>query len=239
MDRLSSLKDRIKALSERTIANGCTEAEALTAARLIAELLAKYGLSHADLEIETTEETRPDGEIAECQVPEINYCACEIANFFDCEVWLTDSEGGLCFFGLPQDAFAAVTLACMIGEAMKRSWDNYRTYQRRLPLGWQKIPHHHDRIRIAYMGAMGLRISQRLAAHKKESTRRANALVLAKRELVKVGLEEAGIDLPDGEPLHFESDFHAEVAGSFAGSAVSLGNPNRVSSHHAPTRRSA
>jgi hypothetical protein len=48
--RRSALLDKISALLAKTQHNGCTEAEALAAAELAQNLMAKYGLSLAELE---------------------------------------------------------------------------------------------------------------------------------------------------------------------------------------------
>jgi len=44
-DELSRVKSRIKALTEKTVANGCTEAEAMAAADMVGRLLERYALS--------------------------------------------------------------------------------------------------------------------------------------------------------------------------------------------------
>ena len=48
---LDKLKTRIQALRAKTIDNGCTEDEALSAAAKVAELLDRYDLSLTDVEI--------------------------------------------------------------------------------------------------------------------------------------------------------------------------------------------
>ncbi len=51
--KLSEIKRKINALREKTVANGCTEAEAMNAAALVARLMAEHGVSEADLKIES------------------------------------------------------------------------------------------------------------------------------------------------------------------------------------------
>jgi hypothetical protein len=48
-DELEKLKNRLLALRAKTIANGCTEEEALLAATKVAELLDRHDLSLSDL----------------------------------------------------------------------------------------------------------------------------------------------------------------------------------------------
>jgi hypothetical protein len=49
--QLDGLKTRIQALRAKTIDNGCTESEALSAAAKVAELLDRYDLSLSDIEL--------------------------------------------------------------------------------------------------------------------------------------------------------------------------------------------
>jgi hypothetical protein len=43
---LSRVKGRIKALTEKTVANGCTEAKAMAAADTVGRMLERYALKH-------------------------------------------------------------------------------------------------------------------------------------------------------------------------------------------------
>jgi hypothetical protein len=55
-DNMEDLVKKLRSLQDKTIANGCTEAEALQAAEKVAELLDKYGLSVEQLKLETAKE---------------------------------------------------------------------------------------------------------------------------------------------------------------------------------------
>ena len=48
---LARVKARIKALTEKTVANGCTEAEAMSAAEMVGRLLERYALSMDEIEV--------------------------------------------------------------------------------------------------------------------------------------------------------------------------------------------
>jgi len=43
-DELARVKTRVRALAEKTVSNGCTEAEALLAAEMVGRLLERYAL---------------------------------------------------------------------------------------------------------------------------------------------------------------------------------------------------
>jgi hypothetical protein len=53
-NELMRIKARIKALTEKTVANGCTEAEAMSAADMVARLLERYALSMDKIEIRSS-----------------------------------------------------------------------------------------------------------------------------------------------------------------------------------------
>ena len=48
---LARVKARIKALTEKTVANRCTEAEAMPAAEMVGRLLERYALSMDEIEV--------------------------------------------------------------------------------------------------------------------------------------------------------------------------------------------
>ncbi len=51
---LARVKARIKALAEKTVANGCTKAEALSAAEMVGRLLEQYALSMDEIDVRTS-----------------------------------------------------------------------------------------------------------------------------------------------------------------------------------------
>src|SRR5947208_16015947 len=79
---LDKLKTRIQALRAKTIDNGCTEAEVLSAAAKVAQLLDRYDLSLTDVEIREAPcerleyETRPKKRIP------LDDCKSTVANFY-------------------------------------------------------------------------------------------------------------------------------------------------------------
>src|SRR5271169_3803247 len=48
---LTRVKARIKALAEKTVSNGCTEAEAMAAAEMVGRLLERYALSMQEIDV--------------------------------------------------------------------------------------------------------------------------------------------------------------------------------------------
>ena len=50
-NELTRVKARIKALTEKTVSNGCTEAEAMAAAEMVGRLLERYALSMEEIDV--------------------------------------------------------------------------------------------------------------------------------------------------------------------------------------------
>jgi len=235
MSKLESVKARIRALRAMTIENGCTESEAMSAAALAAKILSEHGLTLEEVErIRAKQDVGADVEMTafKPRMPEISYCLVSIAQHFDCEVW-SNSPVSFSLMGLPQDVFAAQTLTEIVADFMFVEWVDYETHKRRDPPGWKQDPAKYDHIKQAFLGAMGVKISDRLrrAKHDLRTVSNGSALVVAKHEIVRRAMEAKGIHLQKGEPIKVVDDFHASVAGAFAGKRVDLSNPSKVSAN--------
>ena len=85
------LAQKLRALQNMTVANGCTESEALVAAAKAAELLERYGLS-----LEELKAAGPD-QVCDCDsvncgrrhTHEAQFLAPNIAEFTKTKIWLT------------------------------------------------------------------------------------------------------------------------------------------------------
>src|ERR1700675_3702955 len=121
---------RIQALRAKTIDNGCTEDEALSAAAKVAELLDRYGLSLTDVEIRDAPCERREYETyCKKRVP-LDDCIGAIANFCDCRVWREKNQAGetrYVFFGLRSDIEVAHYLTELIDTAVRSELGRYKT----------------------------------------------------------------------------------------------------------------
>lgn len=127
MDK-QTIVSRIKALRLKTPANGATEAEAASAIRKVAELLAKYEITEADL---THEEVFGSIHTFICREPGIVFPTAMIvtngiAELTDTKTWVgLDKQGRTTVFylGLPHDCEAAIYVADIIDAAQEREWE--------------------------------------------------------------------------------------------------------------------
>jgi len=133
---LEKLKARIQGLRAKTTNNGCTEAEALSAAAKVAELLDRYDLSLTDVEIGAAPcERREYSNQHNKRIP-LDECIGAVANFCDCRIWREKTPAGdvrYVFFGLSADVEVAYYLTEVIDLAVRSELGRYKTtrdYQR-------------------------------------------------------------------------------------------------------------
>src|SRR4029079_19583054 len=130
LDALDKLKMRIQALRAKTIDNGCTEDEALSAAAKVAELLDRYDLSLTDIDIRKAPcERRAYETFRKKRIP-LDDCIGAVANFCDCRVWREKNQTGenrYVFFGLRSDIEVAHYLTELIDTAVRFELGRYKT----------------------------------------------------------------------------------------------------------------
>ena len=127
---LDKLKLRLQALRAKTVDNGCTEDEALSAAAKVAELLDRYDLSLTDIDIrEAPCERRAYETFRKKRIP-LDDCIGAVANFCDCRVWREKNQAGesrYVFFGLRSDIEVAHYLTELIDAAVRSELGRYKT----------------------------------------------------------------------------------------------------------------
>ncbi len=111
---LEKLKARIQALRAKTVENGCTEEEALSAAAKVADLLDQYDLSLSDIELRDEPCERAEFETRRKVDLPLYSCIPAIAEFTDCKVWRERNQLGefrFVFFGMKPDVVVAQYLS--------------------------------------------------------------------------------------------------------------------------------
>jgi Protein of unknown function (DUF2786) len=126
---LERLVQRIQGLRAKTVAQGCTEQEALAAAEKVAELLDRYGLSLGEMEFRAQPCEGIGIQTTRRRIAPIDECIPAIAAFFDCRVWAERAEAAplrYIFFGLRGDVTAAEYLYEMVERAFETETDAFR-----------------------------------------------------------------------------------------------------------------
>jgi hypothetical protein len=247
-DRASILA-RMKALSQRTTANGCTEAEALHATQKLGELADRYGFSMEDV-AET--EREPIGEetwFADSkQLGPVSSCALAIAAFCDCKVWCSwryvemmgETMQHVVYFGRESDGMIATYLTHLFHTAIKNSWAEFCAAHS----GKDMRPR-----RKSFMVGMTNRISERLYDMKAarnvrvyepeedaaeasgqesvaeatgKSRKTGNDLAVVKNAEVEAAFALLGMRLKVTRGRKFKSNYEAYAAGREAGDRVGI-----------------
>jgi Protein of unknown function (DUF2786) len=221
------LVQKLQALQNMTVANGCTESEALVAADKAAELLERYGLSMQELKA-AAPNLLCDQNTMNCGRPrfthEVQFLAPVIAQFTKTKTWLsrTSTEVQMTFFGLKADVHIASYLFNVFRSAMETEWTlfwcchgveqnvNRRTARRSFMLGMTK------------------RLQARLFALVEEANARpvlsqSREIVVLKEEIVEKALRDLNLRFkttPKSKSTAFDVD--AFVAGEVAGNKVSI-----------------
>jgi hypothetical protein len=236
---LTRVKARIKALIEKTVANGCTEAEAMSAAEMVGRLLERYALSMDEIEIRSSRCVQREVPLGGKRRRPIDGCVPSIARFCDCKVWLahaTNEKGTgpeqtargkrYVFFGFETDADLATYLFSVIDRAVTTETDNFKlTHPRlravRLRQGTASFQH-----------GLAARVAARLddmhgerEASVKTQRSTGTALILAKHQVVDDAFRETKVKLVSMRAVGAQLDGKAYRKGWAAGEKVNLSRP--------------
>ena len=125
---LSKVKARIKALTEKTVSNGCTEAEAMAAAEMVGRLLERYALTMEEVDVRAAACVQVAIPLGGQRRRPIDGCVTAIARFCECKVWLAKNADGASyvFFGCEPDTALAGYLFSLIDHAIRNELAVFR-----------------------------------------------------------------------------------------------------------------
>jgi hypothetical protein len=225
---LDRVKARIKALAEKTISNGCTEAEAMAAAEMVGRLLERYALTMEEVDVREERCVQVEVPIGGKHRRPIDGCVTAIARFCDCKVWVSrDSIAPhYVFFGFDADATLAGYLFSVIDRAMVTGLISFRVAHPKL---------RNVRLRRAsksFQHGMAARVADRLdemlgarAAHVAAQRSCGSALILVKQQVVEDAFRETAIRLVAVSKLGGTRINQAFREGQAAGDHVNLTRP--------------
>ncbi|WP_292553343.1 DUF2786 domain-containing protein [Mesorhizobium sp.] len=130
---LDKVKSKIRALTMKTIANGCTEEEALAAMEKVGELLEIYNLELSEVHLSAEPCIKASINLCRRTNPYWAYIFNTIGVFTQTKAWM--SKPNVCFYGLEPDVQLAVYLSKLILTAMEaesRRFKQTHTYRRSL-----------------------------------------------------------------------------------------------------------
>ncbi|MBC9207152.1 DUF2786 domain-containing protein [Roseomonas aerophila] len=224
---LDRVKARIRAMAERTVSNGCTEAEAMAAAEMVGRLLERYALTMEEIDLRESQCVQVEIPLPGRQRRPVDGCVPAIARFCDCKVWLARDEAGsrYIFFGFDTDTVLAGWLFQVISRAMAVELDAFR--QRSPQLRGVRL----RQASTSFQQGMAARLAERLetmhaareagvAAQRQAGT----ALFLVKHRVVDDAFRETGTRLVSGGRRQLRQD-GAFRQGEAAGERVNLNRP--------------
>lgn len=218
---LDKLKSRLQALRAKTIANGCTEEEALSAAAKVAELLDRHDLLLSDLEIRDEQCEQSAIETGKKQRQPISACIPAIADYCDCKVWREKDDKGIryVFFGLRPSIEMAHYIHDVIAVAMQTAWMQYARNTRVIRYAQDE--------KGSFMIGMAVSIADKLTAMKVErddANRAATGrdLMVVRHAIVESEFAKLDLNLRRGRASGKKVATGAFEAGQAAGQSLSL-----------------
>jgi len=220
------LKARIAALMAKTIANGCTEEEALAAAAKVADLLDRHALSMSDVEMRASPCERLAFATHRNKRIPLDSCVGAIAHFCDCRVWRDKDAAGAVlyvFFGLPEDIAAARDLAELIDGAVRSELGRYKTGREYARFNTR------DRhlVNASFTFGMVTSLADKLDAMKdaRDAEHRSTGrdLAVVKTSVVDEAFDKLGLTMRSGRASRRMITTGAFEAGSAAGAGLKIG----------------
>ena len=238
---LARVKARIKALTDKTVANGCTEAEAMAAAEMVGRLLERYALSMDEIEVRTARCVQAEVPLGGRRRRPIDGCVPAIARFCDCKVWIaraarqdpddpafdwTSPGSRYVFFGFETDTALATYLFAVIDRAALTETAAFRHSNPRLRAARLR------RASASFQHGLIARVAARLESmHRaREAAVRAQrssgtALILAKHRVVEDAFRETEVRLVRAGGIGPRVVGSAFREGWTAGDRVNLNRP--------------
>lgn len=206
-DELISIKKKVHALLSKTVSNGCSEHEAMSAAVKAGELMDFYNLQITDIDIRETKCRHLKVELNTVIGGKLDGCTVSIGKFCDCKTWFTrgqkEYKGPITqsatynFFGLEQDIEMAEYIYKILDRAIEAELKGFKksiVY---------KNAHRKKAASKSFAVAFCCRIARRL--NKMKSERDAE---LAKKE---DALERTGRAIMVIKQDHIEAEFESEL----------------------------
>ncbi len=227
-----TLLKRIRALQEKTVANGCTEEEAYAAAMHAAKLLDQYGFSQDEVEFKNEPLSDATFISHNKQLLGARYVAVHVEAYCDVRIvqnaarWPGKAEErSLKILGRESDTAVAIYLLHLFHSAF---WNAWRVYQKEHPgIGQDR---QYEKYRQSFEAGMASRLGQRLAEMKlaraaemdPNSTRTGKDLVLVKNAIVSEEFAKRYPSVRKGRAAR--ATLHADVfmAGSAAAESVAI-----------------
>jgi hypothetical protein len=222
------LAQKLRALQNMTVANGCTESEAMVAAAKAAEILERYGFSLEELKVAAPEQLCGQDSV-HCgmrHTHEAQFVAPQIAEFTNTRSWISRTSWNvqITFFGLKADVEIATYLFTIFRAAMETEWAAYWALHKHL-----KSHRSHARtVRKSFLMGMAKRLNARLsdlteAAKSGPVLSQSREIVVLKAEIVEKAFRDLNLRLlRSRRTIRANLDSKAYLEGQLAAERVSI-----------------
>jgi hypothetical protein len=226
---LEKLKARIQALRSKTIENGCTEDEALSAATKVAELLDRHDLSLTDIEIRDEKCERLEFVPSRKKRIPLEGCVGAIAAFCDCRAWREKTAAGefrYVFFGLRADVTAALYLTELVDAAVRAELGRYKTSPEYLRFKHNERHMANASFALGMVDSIASKLLNLKAVRDENNRTSGRDLAVLKMSTVEAELANLGVNLrPIDGTSRMISSIAYEAGGAAGGSFVVKGKP--------------
>jgi hypothetical protein len=222
---LDKLKIRIQALRAKTVSNGCTEDEALSAAAKVAELLDRHDLSLTDIELrEAPCEQRAYETRRKKRIP-LDDCIGAIAHFCDCRVWREKNavgESSYVFFGLRSDVEVAHYLTELIDSAVRAELGRFKASAEYARFRHQQRHLANASFALGMVASIADKLTKMKASRDQVNQSTGRGLVVLKTAVVDAEFDKLDLKLRTRRSQGRMVSMTAYEAGSVAGAALTM-----------------
>lgn len=209
---------RIRALRAKTVENGCTEEEAISAAEKLAELLARYNMTVDEAEMRSSPFDRHHERHADDVGERIWKVAGAAAYLTGSQYWV--SRPGvhpveINFFGFEHEVEISRYLLEICARALRQHRDTLERKHRLL------VPAARRRQVLPFLDGMADRLLIRIKALKPTEPT-GSGLVVLRNALITQAMKDAGIELDSGRVRPSRDGDEAYAQGWLAGADVAL-----------------
>ena len=224
---------KLRAFAQRTVENGCTEAEAIAAAEAMQKLQHEYNMTLTDADILDAEYVTEKMQLGNQRMHPVVGAVMGVGIFTSTKMY--KSGATLFIFGEKHKVDNAIYLISTIQSAMELEFLNYRGTEAYLRETWY---HHGQTIRSSFMNGMAHRLYHRLLQMHKElmeqdvtvSPTTGNSLVVLSDKALEEAFRRQNPNLRSGRRQTTSRSANASAAGRSAANRVGLRSGVRAGS---------
>lgn len=235
MSELAKVKAKIIALSRKTLDNGCSEFEAMSAMAKMGELLSQYNLTMEECDVRESKCLTVEIPVPALRRTPIDNCVTSLAKLFYGRCWFSNGykswRGNVevakyCFFVQQHDVEALEYIFAIIWEALDTEAETFKETET------YKLAPSKKAATNCFQRGMSSRIADRLIQMRKDAEwamqnakSDGTALIVLKGQLIDKEYEDLGMKLRKNYSRRQINNINAFCQGMSAGDNVNLNRP--------------